>query len=373
MQLGSQKVVSQLLPRPMRHCLYACALANNSGEARDNLDGFAYMDLSDHYAVFQNADTLIIAFRGTDAGNDIRFLGAHVLSEAQKRLPYESRAKILSPYCPADAVVGCANVAVASAVDTNLAVVPTYKTDLAGGLNQVYLKSRYGPEASGPLWSIDSSSDCWADKQIAYRDEVNSRLHQLMASQVQNLVNRAPKRVQTIYITGHSLGGNLAAFCAYNYVGPRRSKLSVVLFDPGSGPGRSLIGRFLHRIPVCPAPTLPEKVGPSKPELVDGRSVQGPIIRPSKDVFVPFPMKASEWDIPIVCFREDTDAFSYMSTSWWPTVNFRFRKTPRYLGVTFHSICNFFTDAEYKALVGYPFCKTKDSDRFVESYIISGI
>ena len=76
----SQKTVSEWLPRDYRNCLYACALANLHGQARSRLDGFKYVDVSDHFAVYKSTRTWIIAFRGTDAGDDIRFLGTNMLT-----------------------------------------------------------------------------------------------------------------------------------------------------------------------------------------------------------------------------------------------------------------------------------------------------
>lgn len=352
----SQKTVSEWLPRKYRNCLYASALSNLHGQHRNRLDDFTYHHVSDHFALFKNSETWILAFRGTDPGNDMRFLGVNILTSKQKQLPYEERTKILSPYCPVDAVLGCASTSDAHAIDTNLA--------LAGGQS-----SRYN-NGKGSDWAIDSSSDCWADKLIAYREEVNSRLHSLMVLKVREVLESLPKRVKTVYITGHSLGGNLAAFVSWNLRGSVRNKIHAVLFDPGYGPGRSMIGRLLHWLPLCKEPTIHTTFNAEFPKLVDGSS-HSKVLTSGPHDLLPLPKRSEDWDIPILCFREITDAFSFMSVEVWPTINFILRGSQRYLGVKFHSICNFFTDREFKALTGDT-CVNPDRLKYVESFEVTG-
>jgi hypothetical protein len=123
-----------------------------------------------------------------------------------------------------------------------------------------------------------------------------------------------------------------------------------------------------------PGSVMIKKPVTSQAKLVDGTTgpedlVQGPTMLKES------PTRSRDWDIPIICFREENDAFSYLSKTMWPTVNFRYRGSTRYLGVDFHSICTFFTTEEYEHLTHIPViksCEKTDYQKSVESFEVTG-
>jgi hypothetical protein len=370
-RIGSQQIISQALPLEYRNCLYATIIATNERQQRHNkLEGFRYVDLSDHFAFFQNEDTWIFAFRGTDPSNDMRFLGVPIFTEAEKRLPYEQRVEILKPYCPANAFLGCGDPQKVRPVDTNAAFDgPDTPKDLVAG-QKIFqgTSSLHSRRSKRSPWYIDSSSDCWADYHIAFQSESTSRLHQIMLYRITELIINKPNRIKHIFITGHSLGGNIAAFIGANYEGPHRDYMMIVPFDPGSGPDKTLLHRVLHRIPICDSDTF-MVTSIERPKI---------LMEVPPRTYVNVKDSRKFWTImKILSFREENDVLSYMSKDWMPTINFQLRGSDRYLSANYHSINNMVPNDLYMFLTNETSLKDlpyvhEDNKKYILQFYISG-
>lgn len=300
------------MPVEHRACLAACAMSYNFDVPRLRGDcprrdftvkdfkkslSFSYLrDLSDEtLVVYANETMCIFAFRGTQFNSPERFLGLPadaVLSPEEQELTPNERAQILMQYCPSNSGVGCSKTTT-SAPGVLPAEVPEVMSTLTGGL------------------VIDSGSDCIADSAITHRREHLSRLHQLCADRYDELAKLFRKNKVKLFATGHSLGGNLAAFSVAN----SSIKANLVLFTAGAGPEGAITGIVENLFSLCQ----------NKRKNLDERPAEAKVF-PKKKSYKELPRTEDAWAKNTIMYREACDVVSAYGISWWPTISFLFRR-----------------------------------------------
>jgi pimeloyl-ACP methyl ester carboxylesterase len=326
------------LPLEHRACIAACVMAYNfdvpqlpgdrlrtdfSVSAESSKVSFRYVKplSNESIATFLRDGEAIIAFRGTQLNSPSRFLGMpnSILSPAEQELPALKRANILASYCPARAGVGCSKL--------DPVPIPTDRPDVIDPRQSDFeLRKRFklgrsmragrSMSRSRTLY-LDGASDCVADEAIVYQQEYKSRLHQLCADNLERLLDALFARGFRVYVTGHSLGGSLAAFALWNYPNFSKQNVSLVLFTAGSGPGTAGLVDFASQFIQCK-----DKISNARgtPELRRGDLV------PKRSSYKPMPRDPFEWTIPVVMYREICDVVSAFAVSWFPTISFVFQR-----------------------------------------------
>lgn len=325
-------------------CLYACAMvygfdAKSKEKLKDDffrrdfkcVDGetvrtftYAATISSDTVGVFVHSDAIIIAYRGTQGGSPERFLGIpaeYSLTRHQRNeLTEEDRINLLATGCPSSAAVGCNREVLGTRIVYNTRLNTTVATSA-----QANVAFRGGVATDVVL---EQSSDCLADLHIVQQQEHTSKLHKYATIALHNLLQGISKRTVPVYVTGHSLGGSLAAFATWQMVksypelAARITK--VVLYTAGAGLGSSA-SAALWAVNGCSAVD-----GLTKQDIASAvlRAAQQVVPAPLAKAFDPMPRDMLEWKtagVNIVQIREACDVVSFPSTlspNWYPTVSF---------------------------------------------------
>lgn len=348
--------IEDYLKAPQRACLYASQLAYGHEEKKTLLRGEFYRHgfevedsryqyvprlSNDHMAVFllkrekrSRTNTFIIAFRGTDGSNPQRFIGLppeQFLTERQRNvLGADERTELIAKFCPREAAVGCGT--------GKFSTLPTtYGAESLPSTSRI----QQALDLGGGNVVIDRASDCQADALIVTGSEASSRLHQFQAQSFETICDAIFSRSSSaqVFVTGHSLGGSLAAFAAANYVHTHptirnSNQLFVVLFSAGSGKTGSLGSASqsgMQLLNTCKNTT--GILNDERDQILDTRlETAEAVLRASSQVHPPSlprtwfsDYKTPSWwtGIPIAMFRETCDVVSSSATGWWPTKSFR--------------------------------------------------
>jgi hypothetical protein len=312
---------------------------------------------TDHLGVFvakrRVRNRVILAFRGTDLTDPKRILGidARVLfTKNQMKLDPNERRFLTQKYCPASSYVGCL-----------LEDAPTVKT--SNGKPQFVSQEAFEKRVSGGVMPIDSASDCAADTSIARQEEHLSRLHRFQADALYRMLQLFAKSRfganADVYVTGHSLGGSLAAYSVCNTVLREGRPLNVhlVMFSPGSGPGRvsTLLSKYLSQ--PC---TGTDTVGKAKQETAAAVLQAASLLHPEPaGTFEELQRNSEFWTqnvLSCMSYREQCDGVSFSSANWWPTTSFELSGSApssfRCQGSEFHSVVNYMAPETYERLTG---------------------
>ena len=189
-------MISNSLTDIQKDCLYACVIAkgHNSTKSvlpkgsfyRRSFGDYTYAnESSDSFAIFVNDRRVIIAFRGTDFSDDLRFVGKQIFTQEELATLDPEQRKI------------------------------RIQEELQFGVKC----GRY--------------SDCFTDQRIAKGHNL-SPLHGLLYQIVSPLLKTLKDK--SVILTGSSMGGNLAIYVARIFAASNGLELPVVAFTPAFGP-----------------------------------------------------------------------------------------------------------------------------------------
>lgn len=397
-----QMFIEDYLSVSEKACLYASVLAYGVDSSYRKLPGMFdrrsfYLDgvpykyvkelSTDFMAVFIKTSSskaeIIVAFRGTQGDHPERFLGVPArvaLTYDQMSLSDDEREKVLAKGCPALAAVGC-NSSTANwrlfTTNNNTNVPSQQKVgkELRGGdvfgaisgatyrgaaalANTTYNGAAATAKFVFPTLNIpvvlERSSDCLADYEIVTQNEDNSKLHRMAALALYNLLQGTQKHTKTItvMVTGHSLGGSLAAFAAWQAAERGFKDVKVRLFTPGSGAGK--VAGSITWTNGCKTTNVLE-LQTQVEEVMRAEQSLG-----SSALDLPFPVKPfphasmKRWEgLDVVMIREHSDVVSFPAWTpftWYPTRSFVTGYKSTLPNATMHGLFNYMPDATFVAL-----------------------